>query len=73
MRISPTLNGSSALQCVKLGDAPEIRNGIIFDFYLGLPHIHVVKYIDSDNIAQAVQLSKHTLVCLDKYLPDVLH
>ena len=37
--MSPTLSGSSVLQRVKLGDALEIRNGIIFDFYLGLPHI----------------------------------
>ena len=35
-RMSPTLSGSSALQHVKLGDALEIRNGIIFDFYSGL-------------------------------------
>ena len=28
------------LQCTKLGDALEIRNGITFDFYSGLPHIY---------------------------------
>ena len=39
VRMSPTLSGSSALQCVKLSDVLEIRNGIIFNFYLGLPHI----------------------------------
>ena len=38
-RMSPTLSGSSALQRVKLGDALEIRNGIIFDFYSGLSHV----------------------------------
>ena len=38
-RMSPTLSGSSALQHVKLGDALKIRNGIIFDFYSGLPHM----------------------------------
>ena len=38
-RMSPTLSGNLALQHVKLGDALEIRNGTIFDFYLGLPHI----------------------------------
>ena len=37
--MSLTLSGSSALQRVKLGDALEICNGIIFNFYLGLPHI----------------------------------
>ena len=38
-RMSPTLSGSSALQRVKVGDALEMRNGLIFDFYSGLPHI----------------------------------
>ena len=37
--MSPTLSRSSALQRVKFSDALEIRNGIIFDFYSGLPHI----------------------------------
>ena len=37
--MSPTPSGSLALQRVKLGDALEIREGIIFDFYPGLPHI----------------------------------
>ena len=41
-RMSPTISGSSALQYVKLGDALEIRNGIIFDFYSGLPHMAFV-------------------------------
>ena len=36
---SPTLSESSALQHVKLSDALEIRNRIIFDFYSGLPHV----------------------------------
>ena len=39
--ISPTLSGSSALQSIKLGDALKIRNGMIFDFYSRLPHIHI--------------------------------
>ena len=38
--MSPALSESSALQRVKLGDALEIRDGIIFDFYLGLPHVY---------------------------------
>ena len=32
-----TLSGNSALQHVKLGDGFEIHDGIIFDFYPGLP------------------------------------
>ena len=38
--MSPILSGSSVLQHVKLSDALEIRNSIIFDFYSGLPHIY---------------------------------
>ena len=32
VRMSPTLNGSSALQHFEHGNAVEIHNGIIFDF-----------------------------------------
>ena len=37
--MGPTPNGSSALQRFERGNALEIRNGIMFDFYPGLPHI----------------------------------
>ena len=40
-RMSPTLNGSSALQPFKHGNAIEMRNRIMFDFYPGLEHIYV--------------------------------
>ena len=36
--MSPALNGSPAIWCFECSDAIEIRNGIIFDFYTGLPH-----------------------------------
>ena len=39
--MSPTLNESTALQRFKRGNVVEIRNEIMFDFYLGLPHIYV--------------------------------
>ena len=39
--MSPTLNGSTVLQRFERGNAVEIRNGIMFDFYLGLPHMYV--------------------------------
>ena len=35
----PALNGSTALQRFKHGNMVEIHNGIIFDFYPGLPHM----------------------------------
>jgi len=38
----PALNGSSALQRFERSNASEIRNGIMFDFYPGLPHITYV-------------------------------
>ena len=38
--MSPALSGSLVLQRIKLGDAIEIRDGIIFDFYPGLPHMY---------------------------------
>ena len=36
-----TPNGSSALRRFERGNALEIRNGIMFDFYQGLPHMHI--------------------------------
>ena len=39
--MSPTLNGSSVLQRFEHGNIVEICNGIMFDFYLGLPHMHM--------------------------------
>ena len=40
--MSPTLNRSSALQHFERGNAAEIRNRIMLDFYPGLPHIRVL-------------------------------
>ena len=37
--MSPALNGSSEIQHFEHADAIEIRDGIMFVFYLGLPHI----------------------------------
>ena len=43
--MSPALNGSSALQRFERGTTVEICNGIMFNFYLGLPHVFKVDYI----------------------------
>ena len=43
--MSPTFNGSSALQHFERGNAVKICNGIMFDFYLGLPHMYVCMYV----------------------------
>ena len=37
--MSPTLNESSAIQRFECSDAIEIRDGILFDFYTGLPQL----------------------------------
>ena len=37
--MSPTRNGSTMIQRFKGDNAIEIRNGIMFDFYLGLAHM----------------------------------
>ena len=39
--MSPALNGSSVLQHFERSNAIEIRNGIMFDFYPGLPNIAI--------------------------------
>ena len=38
-RLSPTFSRSSALEHFERSNASEIRNKIMFDFYLGLPHM----------------------------------
>ena len=38
MCMSPTLNRSTVLQHFEQGNAIEIHNGIMFDFYPRLPH-----------------------------------
>ena len=43
--MSPTLNGSSALEDFERSNAIELRNGIVFNFYPGLPHVHIVAHI----------------------------
>ena len=40
--MSPSLNGRFALERFERGNAIEIRNGIMFDFYPGLPHIQAM-------------------------------
>ena len=39
--MSPALNGSSAIRRFEGSDVIEIRDGITFDFYTGLPHMHI--------------------------------
>ena len=41
------ISGSFALQRFKCGNAVKLRNGIMFHFYPGLPHMYVLQYIQS--------------------------
>ena len=42
VRMSPALNGSSAVERFKHGNAIELCNRIMFDFYPGLPHLCIL-------------------------------
>ena len=58
---SPSLNGSSTLEHFKRSNAIEIRNGIMFDFYPGLPHMayktqYRLIYAAHESILSAVNL-----------------
>ena len=39
--MNSALNESTALQCFERSNTVDIRNGIMFDFYMGLPHAHM--------------------------------
>ena len=47
VRMSSALNGSSVLERFERGNGIEIRNGIMFDFYPGLPHIYITHQMDT--------------------------
>ena len=40
----PIVNGSFALQHFEHGNVVELHNGIMFDFYPGLPHIYSIRW-----------------------------
>ena len=50
--MSPTHNGSSVLQCFERGNAIKIHNRIMFDFYLGLPHMYVMQLMSLPHVAK---------------------
>ena len=43
--MSPALNRSSAIRRFEDSDAIEIRDGITFEFYTGLPHMQQTRLI----------------------------
>ena len=58
--MSPALNASFALQCFKCSNAIELHNGIMFDFYPGLPHVEIENvacfgfFVQSGSIAECL-------------------
>ena len=56
---APALNVSLVIWCFKYGEAIEIYNGIIFDFYTGLSHINnFTLSIPTDNQSSSPDLCK---------------
>ena len=55
--MSPAPSESLALQCVKLSDALEIHDGLIFDFYPGLPHIYIYLFFTSCEVNRRIYMS----------------
>ena len=43
--MSSALNGSSTLERFECSNASEIRNGVMFDFYPGLPQVLVIVWL----------------------------
>ena len=62
--MSPALNGTTALQHFERGNAVEIRNWKMFDFYLGLPQILCLH--------EASRFSMHILVLAKLLLGKLL-
>ena len=56
--MGPTPNGSSTLQHFEHGNALEIRNGIMFDFYPGLQHVRLLFEILSVSRLEIVLLPR---------------
>ena len=55
--MSPTLNGSSAIQCFEVSVAIEIPDEITFDFYTGLSHICV--YVEDEQMVNCSSTKSH--------------
>ena len=63
--MNPALNGSSALEHFEHSSAIEIRNGILFNFYPGLPHVYYRYAQSTDAICTTCIVHKaRYVVCL---------
>ena len=71
--MSLTLNGSSVLECFECSNAIEIHNGMMFDFYPGLPHIIVVARLIAWVIMQACRVGGVAFIIVIKLvIPSLL-
>ena len=59
--MSPTLNGSSAIRRFERSDVIEIRDGITFDFYTGLPAHSLEKCFDPLDAAEKINYANDQL------------
>ena len=69
MHLSPALNRSSVIRRFEVSDAIEIRDGIAFDFYMGLPHMVTMAVTLLTACMYGVALKNVGHVC---YKPDIL-
>ena len=74
-RMSPALDGSSAIWHFKHSNAIEICNGITFDFYTGLPHIarRQIAYLDpiGDKLHTLALFVSHSVTGSNEFLYTV--
>ena len=68
--MSPTPNGSSVLQRFERGNALEIRNRIMFDFYPGLPQVFGILFIVPSIISE-IEVTTRELLQLHGLFGDV--
>ena len=71
--MTPTGNGSTVLQHFECGNAIELCNRIMFNFYPGLPHMYTYMYTYSFTIytctpSSFLLLIPHTLMCCHSFL-----
>ena len=64
--MSPAPNGKSEIhvQCFERSDAIEMRNGIIFDFYMGLPHLNLAPLLHVHTVCICSFATRKRLVCV---------
>ena len=59
--MSPTLNGNTALQRFEHSNVVEIHNRMMFDFYLGLPHMYLDEMVHTCILLDEVELDTKKL------------